>query len=135
MLHTTTTGATTTGATITWTATAVLTVWTQELPLWIIVCIWIVWGFLALINQKEINYRTIPTYLISWAMISASWTNIIVHEFFADSKNIVFISIWVAFLLWILGHVLVDFVLENKLRIKNKLRDKLFDKSKNNDNK
>ena len=105
-------------------------VWTGIMPIWLIILVWIIGGALALLNQEELNYKTIPTYILSGAMISAGGTNYILQEFFAENPAAQEVGIWVAFFLWIFGHIIVHFILENKKWFKQKLAEKLLDNNK-----
>ena len=107
----------------------------QGLTWWITVGLWVMWAAIAVLYHDEINFRSIVTYIVSGAIASLTGTNIIIDKFFSDSENIIPLSIWIAFILWILGHIVFYTIIENKANLKNKLSSKLFDNDKENVNK
>jgi hypothetical protein len=113
----------------TWTTSAIV-VWSGVMPLWLIIVVGIIGWALALLNQEELNYKTIPTYILSGAMISAGWTNFILEMFLKDNPMAGQVWILIAFFLWILWHIFVHFILENKKGIKKQLWDKIFNNNK-----
>lgn len=103
-----------TSATISVVATA------NHLPIWILAWIWLVWWLLSLVNSDKIDIRSSITYLISGASTSAFATNIIIDKVFWDSSYWTELSIWIAFFLWIIGHLLIGKILARKEEIVDK---------------
>lgn len=92
----------------------------NHLPVWILAWIWFVWGLISLVNSDKIDIRSSITFLVSWASTSAFATNIIIDKAFGSTDYWTELSIWIAFVLGIIWHLLIGKIIARKEEIIDK---------------